>query len=340
MGRLQNTGYFSFRGSDKNKKNAIIKNMNPDKIIRTAVVGVGHLGQHHARIYSEMPGVLLAAVVDTDEKQGRKIAKQYRTAYCKMASEIIDSVDAVNIATPTVSHYEMAKIFIERGVATFVEKPITADPAQAEELVSLSEKKGVILQIGHVERFNAAVQAARNYIKDPRFIEVDRLSPYPMRSLDIGVVLDLMIHDIDIILSFVSSPVKKIDSMAAAVLSKYEDIANCRIAFENGCVANITASRVSYKAERKFRVFEGNQYITLDFQKQRLAVYRKKSGIIKSVKDIEIIKPRIKKTEPLKSELADFISCVREGRVPEVSGRRGLAALKLVLEIMNSIKEK
>jgi len=321
--------------------------MNSERIIKTAVIGVGHLGQHHARLYSIMEGVKLVGVSDTDEKAGRKIAKKYGTDFFSNPDDLIGKVDAVNVATPTVYHYAVAKKFLENGVHVLVEKPITADPTEAEALVKIADAKNVILQVGHVERFNGAVIAAREYISNPRYIEVIRISPYPKRSLDIGVVMDLMIHDIDIILSFVRSKVAKIDSTAAAVFSKArakalstnEDIANCRITFENGCVATVTASRVSYKAERKIRVFEEDRYISLDYGKQKFTVYRKKKDNVESIKDIEMKRPRIRKTEPLAEELQDFIKCVREGRTPLVSGRHGLNALKLVLRIMDNIKK-
>ncbi|MEA2082086.1 MAG: Gfo/Idh/MocA family oxidoreductase, partial [Elusimicrobiota bacterium] len=312
--------------------------MGSESIIKTAVVGVGHLGQHHARLYSIMDDVELVGVSDTDEKAGRKIAGKCGTQFFSDPDDLIGKVDAVNIATPTVYHHAVAKKFLENGVHVLVEKPITADPAEAEDLVKTADSKNVILQVGHVERFNGAVIAAREYISNPRYIEVIRISPYPKRSLDIGVVMDLMIHDIDIILSFVRSPVLKIDSTAASVLSKKEDIANCRITFENGCVATVTASRISYKAERKIRVFEEDRYVSLDYGKQKFTVYRKKKDDVESLKDIEMKRPRIRKTEPLAEELADFIKCVREGRSPQVSGRHGLNALKLVLRIMDNIK--
>ncbi len=312
--------------------------MKNERIIKTAVVGVGHLGQHHARLYSIMNGVELVGVSDTDEKAGRKIAAKCGTSFFSNPDDLIGKVDAVNIATPTVYHYAVAKKFLEKGVHVLVEKPITADPAEAEAMVDIADSKNVILQVGHVERFNGAVIAAREYISNPRYIEVIRISPYPKRSLDIGVVMDLMIHDIDIILSFVRSKVAKIDSTAAAVLSKNEDIANCRITFENGCVATVTASRISYKAERKIRVFEEDRYLSLDYGKQKFTVYRKRKDNVESIKDIEMKRPRINATEPPAEELRDFIRCVREGRAPQVSGRHGLTALKLVLRIMENIK--
>ncbi|MFH1416281.1 MAG: Gfo/Idh/MocA family oxidoreductase [Elusimicrobiota bacterium] len=304
-----------------------------DENIRVGVVGVGHLGRHHARIYSELDGCELKGVSDIDETTGRKLAEKYNTAYYSDYRELISEVDAVSIVTPTETHYQIAMDFLEKGVNTLVEKPITNMTEHAAKLIEVSDNNSVILQVGHIERFNSAIKKAREYIKDPRFIEINRLSRFPDRSLDIGVVLDLMIHDIDIILSFVHSSVKNIWSMGTSVFSDKEDIANCRIEFENGCVANVTASRISYKSERKFRVFERDAYLSLDYEKQEFVVYRKKKEKISSPKDVERIVPSIEKTEPLREELRDFIVCIREKRPPQVSGYHGLTALKLALDI-------
>ncbi len=294
--------------------------------LRAGVVGVGHLGVHHARIYSELPECRLACVSDLDKKAGEKTARKFRAKYVKDYRDMFESVDAVSIVTPTETHHRIALDFLEKGVNTLVEKPVTNIPGHAEELIEAAERRGCILQVGHVERFNAAVKKAREFVKQPRFIEVNRISPFPARSLDVGVVLDLMIHDIDIILSFVNSPVKNITSIGAPVFSGKEDIANCRIEFENGCAANITASRISYKSERKFRVFEPDRYISLNYEKQEFVVYRKKKKEVRGPGDIERISPSFKKTEPLKEELKDFIDSVRTGKAPTVSGHHGLTA--------------
>ncbi|MBN2407282.1 MAG: Gfo/Idh/MocA family oxidoreductase [Elusimicrobia bacterium] len=309
----------------------------PDDKLRAGVVGVGHLGRHHARVYSELENARLAAVADTDVKQGKKIAEKFGAEFFEDYRRMIGRVDAVSVVTPTETHFSIAKDFLSERVNTLVEKPITNEPGPAQELIDISDRTGAVLQVGHIERYNAAVKKAREYIKDPRFIEVNRLSRFPARSLDIGVVLDLMIHDIDIILSFVASPVQKIDAIGASVFSKNEDIANCRIMFANGCVANITASRISYKSERKFRVFESDTYLSLDYEKQDFTVYRKKAPRIQSPGDVERIAPSIEKTEPLKEELKDFVRCVKEKTAPTVSGRHGLSALKLALDIAGRI---
>ncbi|MFW6134881.1 MAG: Gfo/Idh/MocA family protein [Elusimicrobiota bacterium] len=305
--------------------------------IRVGVVGVGYLGQHHARIYNELEDADLIGVCDIDEKRGKEIADKYNTKYFQDYKGIYDKVSAVSIATPTNTHYDIASYFLNRGVDTLVEKPITNTPENAEELISLSDKNSCILQVGHIERYNPAVKKASEYINNPKFIEVNRLSAFPSRSLDIGVVLDLMIHDIDVILSFVKSPIKSINSIGASVFSDKEDIANSRIEFDNGCVSNITASRISYKSERKFRVFQPSSYLSLDYEKQEFVLYRKKKQKVKSPSEIEKIIPQFEKTEPLREEIQDFINCISRKRKPKVSGYHGLTALRVALEISNKI---
>ena len=305
--------------------------------IKTAVIGTGHLGRHHARIYSELEGSELVGVCDINEKAGKKVAESTGSVYYKNYNDLIAKAEAVSVVTPTETHFDIAFNLLENNVNVLVEKPITNSPGNAAELIKSAEKNSLILQVGHIERFNSAVRRAGEYINEPRFIEVNRLSKFPARSLDIGVVLDLMIHDIDIILSFVDSPVKEINSVGAPVFSDKEDIANCRLLFENGCVANITASRISYKSERKFRVFEKDRYVSLDFGKQDFVVYKKKKEKISSPRDVERIKPSFKKKEPLKQELESFLQSVRTKSPPTVSGKHGLSALKLALEITRKI---
>ncbi|MGM0440912.1 MAG: Gfo/Idh/MocA family protein [Elusimicrobiota bacterium] len=307
------------------------------KKLKVGVIGVGHLGKFHGRIYSEFDTTQLVGLCDIDEKRGKKFARKYKTEFVSNPDELARRVDAVSIATPTETHYEIARQFLKSGVHTLVEKPITQDSRSAAELVELAEKNGLVLQVGHVERYNSAVKKAREYINKPEFIEVNRISKFPDRSLDIGVVLDLMIHDIDIILSFVNSPVKKLDAIGTPVFSDKEDIANCRLEFKNGCVANITASRVSYKSERKIRVFEGDRYLSLDYEKQNFVVYKKKQKEINSPRDVKRISPRIKKTQPLQEELKDFITSIKEEKEPRVTGKHGLTALKLAIDITKSL---
>ena len=305
--------------------------------IRVGVVGTGHLGKHHARIYNDLPNAVLCGICDIDEKTAQKTASKLGTEYFTNFEDMLGKVQAVSIATPTETHFDIARKFLSRGIHTLVEKPITNDPEHAKQMIDAASAAGCILQVGHVERYNGAVMKAREFIRDPMFIEVNRISRFPARSLDIGVVLDLMIHDIDIILSFVDSCIQKVDSVGASVFSGKEDIANCRLQFENGCVANITASRISYKSERKFRVFESDSYLSLDYEKQEFVVYKKKSGKIESPDDVERIVPKIDKTEPLSAELADFLQCIKQNKEPAVGGRQGLSALQVALDITGRI---
>jgi predicted dehydrogenase len=301
--------------------------------LRIGIIGTGHLGKHHARIYTEIPGVELAGVCDIDEKTASKMAAKLKTEYFTDYEDMLEKVQAVSIVTPTATHFRIAEKFLKKGIHTLVEKPITNNPEHARALIDAASVSSSILQVGHVERYNGAVMKAREFITNPMFIEVNRISRFPDRSLDIGVVLDLMIHDIDIILSFVDSDITRVDSVGSSVFSGKEDIANCRLMFQNGCVANITASRVSYKSERKFRVFESDSYLSLDYEKQEFVVYRKKSDKVNSPADVQRIVPKIEKTEPLREELSDFIRCIREDKEPAVGGYQGLSALEVALDI-------
>jgi len=308
-------------------------------MVRVGVIGVGHIGSHHARIYSKMADVQLAGVVDVDQKRRDRAARECNTKAFANREELFDKVDAVSVVVPTDLHYPVAKDFLERGVHCLIEKPITLTLEEAEELLTIARSKNLVLQIGHVERFNSAILEAQKYVKDPKFIEAYRLGPYDPRTSYIGVVLDLMIHDIDIVLYLVRSPVKRIDAIGGSVLSQNEDIANARINFQNGCVASISASRVSLDTYRKIRIFQKDVYISLDYVKQSLKIYRKKRREVKSMKDMEIVEPALQKTDPLKEELAHFVQCVEKGRKPMVSGEHGRDALEIGLEILKKIKE-
>ena len=251
--------------------------------IRVAVLGVGSLGQHHARLYAELAkvpqcGIEFAGVYDTNAETARKIAAKYNARVFNSVAEAAAASDAVNIVTPTTTHFELAKQLLAQGKHVLVEKPMTDNTAQAAELVQLAQQKNCVLQVGHVERFNPVFKYLETAAPEPRFIECHRLSPYPARSTDIGVVLDLMIHDLDVVLAFVKSPVTSVDAVGIPVLSKSEDIANARLRFANGCVANLTASRVSPERMRKIRVFSGGKttpsYISLDYRAQEGFIYR------------------------------------------------------------------
>jgi predicted dehydrogenase len=299
--------------------------------IRVGVVGVGHIGREHARIYSQLPEVEFVGLCDLDSSVGLKVAQRHGVKAFPTVQALTEAVDAATVATPTSTHHEIASIFLTQGRHVLIEKPITDDTAQARALVALAQEKNLVLQVGHIERFNPALAALEEKLTRPRFIEAHRLSTYPGRSTDIGVVLDLMIHDIDVVLHLVRSPIINIDSVGTAVLSKGEDIANARIRFENGCVANLTTSRISFEKMRKIRVFQADAYLSLDYFDQSGVIYRKI--------DTQIVKENIKveKDEPLKLELSAFVDCVRSKQSPRVDGRQGAAALEIAMQITEQI---
>jgi predicted dehydrogenase len=302
------------------------------KKLRVGVVGVGHIGSNHARLYAGVPTAELTAIYDVDPGRANSIAKKFRTTAAKSLEEFAQLVDAASISTPTNSHHEIALPLLERGKHLLIEKPISENPQHAAELAELAARNGLILQVGHVERFNPVLSALEARLTHPRFIEAHRLSPYPNRSTDIGVVLDLMIHDLEIILHLVHSPVQNIDAVGIPVLSKSEDIANARIRFENGCVANVTSSRISPERMRKIRVFQQDAYLSLDYEKQSGEIYRRESG--KITRD----KVPIEREEPLKQQLVSFVECATTGREPRVSGFQATAALELAVEITKKIQ--
>jgi len=299
--------------------------------MKVGVVGIGRLGSIHARVYAELDSVDLVGICDIDSKKLNSVANQFKTSAFLDYKELIDKVDAINIAVPTNKHYQIAKDFINRGVHVLIEKPITNDLNQAAELVELAEKNKITMQVGHVERFNSAICAVEKIVKNPRFIECHRLSPFPYRSLDIGVVLDVMIHDIDIILGLIKSELKTVEAIGVPVLTPFEDIANVRLTFENGCVCNLTASRVSEESMRKIRIFLSDTYISLDYGSQEASLYRKEGEqIIKESLPIE-------KEEPLKREIESFIDCVKNNKQPLVSGKEAYQALHLSDQILKKI---
>jgi predicted dehydrogenase len=317
------------------------------------------MGRNHARIFSELPDAKFAAVLDSREDVARETAAKFGAQPVLSLDEFIPLVDAVTVATPTVTHFEIARKLLEAGRHVLVEKPFTETPDQARELCELAQQRGLVLQVGHIERFNPVMPALERRLTAPRFIEATRLSPYPGRSLDVGVVLDVMIHDLEIILHLVRSPWTQVDAVGVPILSKREDIANVRIRFENGCVANVTASRISQEKVRKIRVFQPDAYLSLDYQKQegyllRLARSDEKEStflgkllglatdatIVTEFAGKRIVREpvEIEKDEPLKRELASFVECARAGAQPKVSGREATAALELALEITQQIE--
>ena len=339
--------------------------------VKVAVLGTGSLGQHHARIYSELHAagqVELTGIYDAHAETARQIAGKHKLKVFSSIAEAAAASDALNIVTPTTTHFEIAKILLSQGKHVLVEKPMTDDSAQAAELCELAQKNNCVLQVGHVERFNPVFKVLEGIATDPKFIECDRLSPFPARSTDIGVVLDLMIHDLDIVLAFVKSPVVSVDAVGIPVLSKTEDIANARLRFANGCIANLTVSRISPERVRKIRVFSGPKnpcYISLDYRAQEGFITRiardgeEETPFLKKIlaaklgvgKDAAIVSEfagkrivrepvPIAKEEPLKLELQSFIACVREKQTPVVSGESAKRALDLAFEITRQVQNQ
>ncbi len=305
--------------------------------LRVAVIGVGYLGRFHALIYSRMSDVELVGVADVDAAAARRVAEEAGTRPFTDHRDLVDEVDAVSIVVPTSRHLAVARPFLEQGVHMLLEKPIAATADEAETIVRLAEAHGVILQIGHLERFNAGVMALAGYIETPRFIEAHRMSPFVARATDVDVVSDLMIHDIDIILSLVGAGIRAISAVGTPVLTSHIDIANARLEFENGAVANVIASRVSEKQIRRIRVFERNRYLSLDFIDQRI-----ETAFPHPVKDSawpEIVTERIdvEPVRPLDTELAAFVESVQTGRPPLVDGRVGQKALDVALQVKAKI---
>ncbi len=304
------------------------------KRARVGVVGLGHIGKNHARVLAELAGSDFTAVYDASVAITSEIAGRYGVVGAANLEEFAELVDAACVATPTPTHFEIGQLLLERGKHLLVEKPITETAIEAKALADLAHERGRILQVGHVERFNPVLGVLEELLTRPRFIEAHRLSPYPHRSTEIGVVLDLMIHDLEVILHLVRSPVAHIDAVGVPVLSRGEDIANARLRFENGCVANITASRVSPEKMRKIRVFQEDAYLSLDYQDQTGEIYRRIGGQI-SRAPVEI-----EKDEPLKLELQSFLECAQKGSEPRVSGYAAAAALELALEITGIIEKQ
>jgi predicted dehydrogenase len=327
--------------------------------LRTAVIGAGKMGAIHAKVYNQLQESNLVAVVDIDETKAQRLAKKYQCLAVTNCADILDKVDAVTIATPTVTHLTLAKIFIKKQIAVLIEKPLATNVREGRKIVALAKKHGTVVAVGHSERCNPVAQAMKRLDIQPKFIEANRISPYPFRSTDVGVVLDVMIHDIDIILSLAASKIKKVDAVGVNVVEDREDICNARIVFESGCIANITASRLALKTERKVRVFSRKAYLSMN--------YLKKSGIIiKADPNINILKwikghkesgdfdltsvnwpdllhieqLDIDDKEPIRLEQEAFLQAVTDREsAPEVSAQEGLAALECAQKILASVKK-
>ena len=301
------------------------------KKLRVGVVGVGHIGSNHARIYSELPNAEFVAILDIDPARADEIAGKYKAKATASLNEFAGMVDAASVATPTRAHFSIARDLLKWGKHLLIEKPITEKTSDARDLAQVAAEKRLVLQVGHVERFNPVLSALEQRLTHPRFIEAHRLSPYPNRSTEIGVVLDLMIHDLEIILRLVDSTVENIDAVGVPVLSRGEDIANARLRFASGCIANVTSSRISPESMRKIRVFQEDAYLSLDYQGQSGEIYRRVNG------QITREPVAIEKEEPLRQQLASFVDCALTGGEPRVSGSHAAAALELAVEITRRI---
>ncbi len=326
------------------------------------MVGIGHLGSQYARIYAELPNVELIGLCDPVNKE--EIARKYKTVWYADYHQILGKVDAVSIVVPTNRHYGVAKDFLKKDIPVLLEKPMTETINQAGELIRIAKNKKTTLQIGHIERFNPAIKKLKQLLKEPRFVEIHRLGPYPGRGTEVSVVLDLMIHDLDIVFNIVESPLKQISAVGVPVVSAREDIANVRLTFQNRAVANLTASRITDKSLRKIRVFEPNRYFSLDYSKQELICYEKKSmGRIHPTRGLDESSPynkqsklcnynrkfpgdlikrrviKIKKEEPLRNEILSFLECLKKKKSPLISGEEGKNALRIALKIEEEMEK-
>jgi predicted dehydrogenase len=327
--------------------------MNTSKQVKVGVIGVGHLGQHHVKHFASLPGADLIGIYDVDTARANKIAQQYKTKSYNSTDELLSACDAISIVTPTTQHAKTAELCIMSGKHVFIEKPITKTVAEADRLLSLTKKNGLIIQVGHIERLNPALLALGNFELKPKFIEVQRLAPYTVRGTEVPVVLDLMIHDIDIILSLVNSPVKNIRASGVSIMTNSIDIANARVRFENGTVANLTSSRVAQNKVRKLKFFQRDMYVTIDFLQSLTEVYRAidsdtqvPNALVTAPlnsdgghRSIVYEKPQIKKTDALRLELANFIESIQGTSKPIVDGKAGRDALEVATNIQKMIIE-
>jgi predicted dehydrogenase len=307
--------------------------------MRTAVVGIGYLGRFHAQKYASLPNSTLIGVADPSVAAREALAAELGTPGVADYRELLGKVDAVSIVTPTPTHHAIAQAFLEAGTHVLLEKPMTVTAAEAENLIKIARRKKLVLQIGHLERFNAAVQALQPILGVPRFIESARLAPFKVRGTEVDVVLDLMIHDIDLILSIVRSPILSVDAIGSSVFSKEIDIANARLRFANGCVANATASRVSLKTERKLRMFQDDAYVSVDLHQKVLTVIRKGAGVgVDGMPQVAIEENNFEQGDALKSEIEAFLQAAESGTEPPVTGEDGLAALRMAISITEQVE--
>jgi predicted dehydrogenase len=309
--------------------------------LRTAVIGVGYLGRFHAQKYAQLPGSNLVAVVDADAQAAAKVGAEVGVRALQDYREILDQVDAVSLAVPTPLHHSIGRELLARGVHLLIEKPIATTVAQAEELVALAKANECVLQVGHLERFNPAIVAAASRLKKARFVESHRLAPFKQRGADVSVVLDLMIHDIDLIQELVGAPIESIDAVGASVFSGEIDIVNARLRFAGGCIANTTASRISLKQERKIRIFQDDAYLSIDMQQKILTVIRKKDAApVESPAQVSIEEESFEQGDALLAEIEAFLKAIRDKSTPVVTGADGLRALETALKITEMVQRQ
>jgi predicted dehydrogenase len=314
-------------------------------MIRVGVIGVGNLGQHHARVYSQLADCKLVGIADADSARAAEISKKLHCIHFDSLAAMLGEVDAVSVVVPTALHYQVASIFLKRGVHCLLEKPMTIDLKEADALLALAKKHKALLQVGHIERFNPAILALHEFKLEPLFIEAHRLGPYSPRNTDIGVVLELMIHDIDIVLAMVNRKVERVEAVGIPVLSRTEDIANVRLNFKGGCVANLTASRVTTRKERKIRVFSRDAYVSVDYLAKEARLYKLKEGadptqagsLIGLSQMVVSERLKIKDEEQLKLELEAFADSIKNGKRAVVTGQQGRDAVALGLEIQSQM---
>jgi predicted dehydrogenase len=313
---------------------------SPLSPLKCAVIGVGYLGRFHAQKFKMLPDVELVAVCDLQQAACDAVASELGVRACYDYTELFGKIDAVSIAATTNQHYNIAKACIQAGIHVLLEKPITETVAQADELIALAKKHQVKLQVGHLERFNSARLALEEHLDKPLFIESNRLAPFNPRGTDVNVILDLMIHDIDIILTMVKSPIAHIEAQGTPILSQAIDIANARITFENRCIANITASRISFKTERKTRIFQANSYISIDFHNKQFALFKKGEGeMFPGIPDVVRHQSVFEKSDALLEEIKAFIDCIQNDTVPLVTGEEGREALATAEQINTLISQ-
>ncbi|MDT8440423.1 MAG: Gfo/Idh/MocA family oxidoreductase [Desulfuromonadales bacterium] len=307
--------------------------------LRAAVIGVGYLGRFHAQKYAAHPEVDLVGVVDADLARAHEVAAEVGTSAYTDYAELLKAVDLVSIVVPTQQHFAVARDCLLAGCHILVEKPVTVTVAEADELIRLAAQQKRAFQVGHLERFNPAVQALKDVIDNPLFIESHRLAPFKTRGTDVNVVLDLMIHDIDILLSLVPHPIQTINSVGLPVLTAEVDIANARLQFGNGCVANVTASRVSRETMRKVRIFQRDAYISIDYQDRSIAIFRKQAGasMVPGIPDVVVEKRQFAQGDALRDEIDAFVTAVQTGQAPPVSGEDGKRALEVALQITGKL---